>query len=224
MKHACATLFVLGLIFATAGPAAAQTPTSVEPWRAHVTALTAKLFGRIDDAHNQRDYFWARKLAAADRVTLDDDVIFAAAWLHDVGSMEGWSEPNQEHGDVAAAKLDKMLAGTDFPKDKMDRVREAMRTHMFYRDPVSPEARYLHDADALDNTGAIGIAWLLEEVDPKGGNFTEMKAVDIIQKNAAKIESRAVTPAGKAEMAARITERKSIMDALARETDDFKSF
>ena len=230
MKQARASLpllgLVLGLTYAVAAPAAAQsaTPAPDEPWRAHVTAFTAKLFGRIDDAHNQRDYFWARKLAAADHVTLDDDVIFAAAWLHDVGSMEGWSEPNQEHGDVAAAKLDKMPAGTDFPKDKMDRVREAMRTHMFYRDPVSAEARYLHDADALDNTGAIGIAWLLEEVDPKGGNFTEMKAVNIIQKDAARIESRVVTPAGKAEMAERISERKAIMDALARETNDFKSF
>ena len=30
--------------------------------------------------------------------------------------------------------------------------------------------------------------------------------------------------AGNAEMAARITERKAIIDALARETDDFRLF
>ena len=27
---------------------------------------------------------------------------------------------------------------------------------MYYREPVAPEARYLHDADALDWLGAIG--------------------------------------------------------------------
>jgi uncharacterized protein len=107
----------------------------------------------------------------------------------------------------------------------MDRVRDAMRTHMFYRAPgASPEARYLHDADALDNSGAIGIVWMLEGIKTKGGGFTTQKAIGILKKGAAKIEEGVITPAGRAEMAARITERKAIMNALARETDDFKLF
>ena len=222
MKHARASLLALGLVFTMAVPAAAT-----EAWRGHVTSFTAKLFGHVNDAHNQRNYFWSKKLAAADHVTLDDDVIFAAAYLHDVGSMEGWQVEGQEHGDTAAAKLDQMLAGTDFLAEKMDRVREAMRTHMFYRDPGnSPEARYLHDADALDNVGTVGIAWLLEAVntDPKGGGFTSTKAVEILTNDAPKIEARAVTPAGRAEMATRIAERKAFMDQLSRETDGFKAF
>jgi len=222
MKHARASLLALGLVFTMAVPAAAT-----EAWRGHVTSFTAKLFGHVNDAHNQRNYFWSKKLAAADHVTLDDDVIFAAAYLHDVGSMEGWQVEGQEHGDTAAAKLDQMLAGTDFLAEKMDRVREAMRTHMFYRDPGnSPEARYLHDADALDNVGTVGIAWLLEAVntDPKGGGFSSTKAVEILTNDAPKIEARAVTPAGRAEMATRIAERKAFMDQLSRETDGFKAF
>jgi uncharacterized protein len=100
-----------------------------------------------------------------------------------------------------------------------------MRTHMFYRAPgASPEARYLHDADALDNSGAIGIVWMLEGIKTKGGGFTTQKAIGILKKGAEKIEQGAVTPAGKAEMAARIAERKAILRALARETDDFKLF
>jgi HD superfamily phosphodiesterase len=222
MKHARASLLALGLVFTMAVPAAAT-----EAWRGHVTSFTAKLFGHVNDAHNQRNYFWSKKLAAADHVTLDDDVIFAAAYLHDVGSMEGWQVEGQEHGDTAAAKLDQMLAGTDFLAEKMDRVREAMRTHMFYRDPGnSPEARYLHDADALDNVGTVGIAWLLEAVntDFKGGGFSSTKAVEILTNDAPKIEARAVTPAGRAEMATRIAERKAFMDQLSRETDGFKAF
>jgi len=218
-KPAC--FLALGLMFTLAGPVSAQ-----EAWRAHVTAFTDKLYGHVDDAHNQRNYAWAKKLAAIDHVTLDDDVIFAAATLHDVGSMPGWEVKDQEHGDTAAAKLDQMLAGTDFPKEKMDRVREAMRTHMFYRQPgPSPEARYLHDADALDNTGTIGIIWMMEGIRDKAGNgFTSQKAIKILSGDASKIEQGVVTPAGKAEMATRIAERKAVMDALARETDGFKNF
>jgi HD superfamily phosphodiesterase len=219
-----ASLLVLGLICILAWPAAAQTSTQ-ESWRAHVTAFTAKLYGQFTDGHNQRDYFWAKKLAAIDHVTLDDDVMFAAAYLHDVGSMEGWQVKDQEHGDTAAAKLDKMLEGTDFPKDKMDRVREAMRTHMFYREAgSSPEARYLHDADALDNVGTVGIAALLVYVNDKGSGLTSQKAIDTLTTNAPKIEQGAVTPAGKAEMATRVAERKAFMDQLSRETDGFKLF
>jgi len=220
-----ASLLVLGLIFAMAVPAAAQTSTKMENWREHVTAFTTKLYGQFTDGHNRRNYFWAKKLAAIDHVTLDDDVIFAAAYLHDVGSMEGWQVKDQEHGDTAAAKLDQMLAGTDFPKDKMDQVREAMRTHMFYREAgPSPEARYLHDADALDNVGTVGIAALLVYGDDKGDNPAGQKAVKILNNAAPKIEKGVVTPAGKAEMEIRIAERKAFLDQLSRETDGFKLF
>ena len=222
MKRASASLLAVGLIFVLGQPAIAQ-----EAWRDHVTGFTAKLFGHVNDAHGQRNYFWAKKLAVIDHVTLDDDVIFAAAYLHDVGSVEGWQVEGQEHGDTAASKLDQMLAGTDFPKEKMDRVREAMRTHMFYREPGnSPEARYLHDADALDNVGTVGIAWLLEAVntDPKGSGLTSTRAIQILTNDAPKIEAGTVTPAGKAEMATRIAERKAFMEQLSRETDGFKAF
>jgi len=223
MRYTRASSLVLGLIAALALPTQAQT---LEPWRAHVTAFTAKLYGHVDDTHNQRNYAWAKKLAAIDHVTLDDDVIFAAAYLHDVGSMKGWEVKDQEHGDTAAAKLDQMLAGTDFPKAKMDKVREAMRTHMFYRQPgPSPEARYLHDADALDNVGTVGLALVLENVDTKeGSRFTSQKAIEVLNKIAPKIEQGAVTPAGKAEMATRIAERKAFLAQLSRETDSFKNF
>jgi len=217
-KHV--SFLALELICSLAGPAVAQ-----ESWRAHVAAFTAKLYGQFTDGHNRRDYYWAKKLAAIDHVTLDDDVMFAAAYLHDVGSMEGWQVKDQEHGDTAAAKLDQMLAGTDFPIAKMDRVREAMRTHMFYREAgSSPEARYLHDADALDNVGTVGIAALLVYVDDKGSGLTSQKAIDILNTNAPKIEKGAVTPAGKAEMERRVAERKTFLEQLARETDNFKEF
>jgi len=55
--------------------------------------------------------------------------------------------------------------------------RGAVRTHMFAREPQGPEALYLHDADALDWLGAIGVARIIGIVDPKGGmrNYVQLK-------------------------------------------------
>jgi HD superfamily phosphodiesterase len=97
-------------------------------------------------------------------------VIFAAAYLHDMGAVSAFAEPKKEHADVGAAKIDIVLAKTDFLAAKLDAVRAAIRTHNPDRNPVSAEARYLHDADILDNLGASGWAWALELVDKKGAN------------------------------------------------------
>jgi hypothetical protein len=55
---------------------------------------------------------------------------------------------------------------------QVDAVRAAIRTHMFDREPRSPESIYLHDADALDWLGAIGIARVMALADPNGADPT----------------------------------------------------
>ena len=209
-------LLVLGLIAATAAPASAET------WRDKVTAFAAKNFHHPawGFSHSQRDYDLAKSLAAADHVTLDDDVIFAAAYLHDMAAFEAFAVPKKDHSDTAAEKIDLVLGGSDFPKAKLDAVREAIKNHMFYRDPVGPEARYLHDADALDWLGAIGIARGLAQVDAKGGKPTAPDMVKDIELDRKNVPSRIVTPAGKAQIAPRLAEEKAFLDALRRETKD----
>ena len=103
-------------------------------------------------SHCERDYALARSLAAADHVVLDDDVLFAAAYLHDIAAFKPWGGGDEppDHSDLGAEAVGSVLKDTGFPMQKLDAVRAAIRTHMYYRDPVAPEAVYLHDADALD--------------------------------------------------------------------------
>jgi uncharacterized protein len=202
---------------------AADTPG----WRAKVSAYAAAHFKHAawGFSHSQRDYALARQRAAADHVTLDDDVLFAAAHLHDMGTFAPWAENKTDHSDVAAAKADTILAGTGFPMNKMDAVRDAIRTHMYYRMPgSSPEARYLHDADALDWLGAIGVARDMAMIDTNGGKPTGLDAVKDIEEDGATVPSRIVTPAGKARIAPRLVEQKIFLDALRRETDGLSTF
>jgi len=50
-------------------------------------------------------------------------------------------------------------------------------------DPVGPEARYLHDADALDWLGAVGVARLMAQVDENGGKPTGPDIIKGIENN-----------------------------------------
>jgi uncharacterized protein len=216
-------LVTAGLIFVTAGPANAAG--AAEPWRTKVTTFAAENFKHPawGLSHSQRDYALARSLAASDHVTLDDDVLFATAYLHDMAAFPQWAEDKKEHGDVAAAKIDSVLAGTDFPMAKMDAVRVAIRAHMYYRDAASPEALYLHDADALDWLGAIGVARLIALVDPKGGKPTGPDMIKGIENDMAAVPPRVLSPAGKAQIAPRIAEEKAFLEALRRETDNLST-
>jgi uncharacterized protein len=54
------------------------------------------------------------------------------------------------------ARARELLAGWDFPEDKLDAVGEVIRTHQPHDEPVLIEAVVLRDADILEQLGAIG--------------------------------------------------------------------
>jgi len=209
---------------APAAPATPVVPTATD-WRTGVRAFAAKHFKNPawGYSHCQRDYALARELAAADHVTLDDDMLFAAAYLHDMAAFKPWEKPKLDHSDVAADIVGTVLQGTGFPMAKLDAVRGAIRTHMYYRDPVGPEALYLHDADALDWLGAIGIARVTALVDPEGGDPDGPKAVKMLEENLRDVPARVFSPAGKAMVPARKAELETYLKDLRRESQDLQT-
>ena len=174
-------------------------------------------------SHSMRDYELAKQLAAADQVTLDDDVLYAASYLHDVAAFAPFRKPGVDHQDEAARIVESMLAGTGFPMTKIEAVRGAIRTHMFARDPVGPEAIYLHDADALDWLGAIGVARSFGLVDPKGGDPDGPDAVKDLEHSLETVPPRIVSKAGKALTPQRVRELEQFLQELRAESGDLKS-
>ncbi|MBS0580681.1 MAG: HD domain-containing protein [Proteobacteria bacterium] len=218
LVHLVAAALVLGSLRAAAGePAPPDTA-----WRAQVKAFAAQHFGNPawGYSHCERDYSLARSLAQVDHVTLDDDVLFAAAYLHDMAAFPPWADPKIDHADAAAAQVDGVLKNTGFPMAKIDRVRGAIRTHMYPRDPVGPEALYLHDADALDWLGAIGVARVFGLVDPSGGKPTGPQVVPMLEERLANVPARVLSPAGRAQLAQRQEELAAFLRDLRRESDD----
>jgi uncharacterized protein len=210
-------------------PAFAADPAASAPaaaaWRTTVRDFAAKHFKHPawGYSHSARDYALARELAAADHVTLDDDVLYAAAYLHDMAAFAPWEKPKVDHADEAASIVEGVLRGTGFPMAKLDAVRGAIRSHMFDRDPVGPEALYLHDADALDWLGAIGVARIVALVDPNGGSPDGPQAVKMLEGNLAQVPARVLSPAGRAQVGPRKAELEQFLGNLRRESDNLQT-
>jgi hypothetical protein len=216
------TALYAGAALGAAAPAAAPP---AQDWRASVRELALSHFKNPawGYSHCLRDYAFAKELAAADHIALDDDVLYAAAYLHDMAAFPPWEDVKVDHSDVGARLVDTVLQGSGFPMEKIDAVRGAIRTHMYYRDPVGAEALYLHDADALDWLGAIGVARIIALVDPHGGNPDAPKAVAMLTDNLNKVPSRVLSPAGRARVPERKAELEKFLADLKRETDDLRT-
>lgn len=112
--------------------------------------------------HYERNYSLARQLAQADSLTIDDDVLFAAAFLHDMGVFEPYVVADAEHSQTAVENIESVLAASNFPVEKISAVKTAILAHMFYAEvPDDATAMVLHDADTLDFLGIIGISRIL---------------------------------------------------------------
>jgi len=103
------------------------------------------------------------KFSHQPRLEYDDDVVFAAAWLHDVGVFSGHRPEDPtllaawDHVAYAIGLAPSVLRDAGFPEEKIDAVVEAIRTHQPSGDPVSIEGLILRDADILEQLGAVGV-------------------------------------------------------------------
>jgi HD superfamily phosphodiesterase len=204
---------------------ACGAPAAEDSWRSTVRSFALEHFKQPawGFSHNERDYHLARELAAADHVTVDDDVLFAAAYLHDIAAFPPWEDEKQDHSDVGALAAAEVLKKAGFPVPKLEAVQSAIRTHMYYREPKGTEALYLHDADALDWLGAIGVARIFGLVDPHGGSPDGPKAAAMLQENLDQVPSKVYSPAGRARVNQLKSELTTFLDQLKRETDGYKT-
>ena len=119
-------------------------------------------------SHQDRLYALAVELAAG--TAFDDDVLYASAWLHDLGVFVGHRPENREelakwdHVAYVAAQAPALLMRFGFPESKISPVLDAIRTHMPKDDPKTYEATLLRDADVLEQLGAVAILRTVSKV------------------------------------------------------------
>ncbi len=111
--------------------------------------------------HQPRLYALTQQIGAG--LNYDDDIVFAAAWLHDIGVFIGHRPEDPEalarwdNVAYAVERAPELLHEMGFPEDKVEAVVEAIRTHQPAAHPVSLEGTILRDADILEQLGSIGI-------------------------------------------------------------------
>jgi uncharacterized protein len=115
----------------------------------------------------------------------DDDIVFAAAWLHDIGVFVG-NRPEDpdllrhwDHVKFACDQSAIILRQVGFPVEKIPAVLEAIRTHQPHDNPQTIEATILRDADILEQLGAIGILRIVSKVgrDTRYARFSDIVPV-----------------------------------------------
>jgi uncharacterized protein len=141
----------------------------VADWRESVEAyIRAEAKPADKFSHQPRLYALAVRIGQG--LEYDDDILFAAAWMHDLGVFAGHrpADPAElarwNHIPYTIAHSRELLTGWGFPASKLDAVAEAIHTHQPHDEPHSIEALLLHDADILEQLGAVGLVRALVKV------------------------------------------------------------
>jgi uncharacterized protein len=140
-----------------------------KPWRDSVIAYIRAETLPVDKfGHMPRLYALAVRLGQG--LEYDDDVLFAAAWMHDLGVFLGHRPQDPEklkiwdHVPYTVARTRILLPTWGFPVEKLDAVEQVIRTHQPQNEPELNEAVILRDADILEQLGAIGALRALVKV------------------------------------------------------------
>ena len=155
--------------------------------------------------------------------TYDDDVVFAAAWMHDLGVFIG----HRPEAPAALAKWDcvayamkhtpAILEQLGFPAEKIPAVVEAIRTHQPSANPTDIEGTILRDADILEQLGATAILRTVCKIgrDTRFQTFPEV--LQALRKNAETLPAQLKLPLARELAEPRLKVLRAFLEAAQAE-------
>lgn len=155
----------------------------------------------------------------------DQDVVVAAAWLHDLGVFTGNrpEDPEQlagwDHVAYACRRGPDILREVGFPGEKIPAVLSCIREHQPKDEPTTVEATILRDADILEQLGGIGILRIASKVgrDTRFPRFTD--AVAMLRRNLDDLPGRIRLETARRLGEPRIAILRDFLRAVAEECD-----
>ncbi|HYK35997.1 HD domain-containing protein [Alloacidobacterium sp.] len=154
----------------------------------------------------------------------DDDVVFAAAWLHDPGVFGGHRPEDPaaltcwDHVHYACERVPGILSETQFPAEKIPTVLAVICEHQPHDEPTSIEATILRDADILEQLGAIGILRTVCKIrrDTRYATFTD--AVQALRKSLDTLPGKIRLESTKRLAEPKIIALRNFLDAVESES------
>ncbi|MCX6922118.1 MAG: phosphohydrolase [Verrucomicrobia bacterium] len=174
-------------------------------------------------SHQPRLYQLARRLA--EDQTYDDDVLYAAAWMHDLGvfiehrpedptALAAW-----DNVAYAIRRVPETLRQFGFPEDKIPHVLAVIQTHLPSTTPTSFEGTLLRDADILEQLGAIAILRVVSKVGRDTRFVRHGDAVRVLRKNLEQLPAQLRLACARRLAAPRIEILKAFLIAAENEAD-----
>jgi uncharacterized protein len=169
--------------------------------------------------HQPRLYELTRLIGRG--LSYEDDVVYAAAWLHDLGVFIGHrpEDPGElsrwDNVSYAMKQAPAVLLQFGFPASKVVDVVEAIRTHQPHLHPETVEGTILRDADILEQLGSIGILRVAAKIgrDTRYPTFTD--AASILRKSLAELPGKLYLDSAKTMAKPKI----ALLEAFLQELD-----
>lgn len=174
-------------------------------------------------SHQPRVYQLAVRIA--EDAAYDDDVLHAAAWLHDIGVFIGHRPEDQaalaswDNVAYAIERVPALLSQFGFPEEKIPAVVNAIHHHLPRSSPQTIEGILLRDADILETLGAIGILRMVSKVGRDTRYPTHAKAIDVLRNNCENLAQSIHLISARHLATPRIKLMHSFLDALEIERD-----
>jgi uncharacterized protein len=174
-------------------------------------------------SHQPRLYRLAARLAEGR--AFDDDVLFAAAWLHDLGVFVGHrpEDPARlaawDHVAYAIEEAPPLLRKFGFPAEKIPAVLEVIRTHLPSTTPTTLEGVLMRDADILEQLGAIGILRIVSKIgrDTRFVRFAD--ALRVLGRNADDLPAKLQLESARRLAGPRLKVLRQFLEAASAEAD-----
>jgi uncharacterized protein len=178
--------------------------------------------------HQPRLYALTLQIAAITTPSpvYDDDVVFAAAFLHDLGVFIGHRPEDPavlavwNHVTYTCDRAPELLTSFGFPAEKVPAVLACIREHQPHDTPQSFEATLLRDADILEQLGAIAVLRTTAKLDSdtRFHRFSDVR--NSLQRALDTLPSKIRLEATRALAAPRIAALEAFLSALDAEAGE----
>jgi len=193
-----------------------------------------RMFPEHDLNHAQRVKNLCLFINEADSLNLDEEILTAAAFLHDIGYI---SDDSPKHVESSIQIAQELLPAIQFPRNKISPVITCIKNHdtvqerSGWKKEVSIECKVLRDADAIESVGALGIiryaSWggrhqmpfynQSKKLDNKSRLFPNIDLMENIKIRTRELISRCYTKTGMAIMRERIKIMQKFISEIEKE-------
>ena len=174
-------------------------------------------------SHQPRLYQLAKRLAEGQ--AYDDDVLYAAAWMHDLGVFIGHRPEDPaalaawDHVAYAVRQAPLVLKQFGFPEGKIAAAIEIIGTHLPSTKPSSFEGTMLRDADILEQLGAIAVLRTVSKVGRDTRFVRYADALRVLRRNVEELPVQLELASARRLARPRVKVLKAFLTAVEAEAD-----